>query len=74
MYAIRSYYVIRWQHPVRGLIYPKEFIGVAEENGLIVPMGWWTLEETCRQTRAWQDEFPERPPLNVSVNVSGKLV
>jgi diguanylate cyclase (GGDEF)-like protein/PAS domain S-box-containing protein len=65
--------LIRWNHPVRGLVLPQEFIGVAEETGLIVPLGWWTLREACRQLRQWQLRFPSRPALSVSVNISGKL-
>jgi diguanylate cyclase (GGDEF)-like protein/PAS domain S-box-containing protein len=65
--------LVRWQHPERGLVSPSQFIAVAEETGLIVPMGWWVLRESCRQTREWQVRFPSDPPLWVSVNMSGKL-
>jgi FOG: EAL domain len=65
--------LVRWRHPTRGLIAPQHFIGVAEETGLIVPLGWWVLEESCRQIGIWQRRFPVDPPLSVSVNVSGKL-
>lgn len=64
--------LVRWQHPTRGLISPAEFIPVAEETGLIVPLGWWILREACRQMREWQLEFPMNPPLTVSVNISSK--
>ncbi len=65
--------LVRWQHPERGLVRPAQFIAVAEETGIIVPLGWWVLEESCRQTRLWQEEFPADPPLGISVNVSGRL-
>jgi predicted signal transduction protein with EAL and GGDEF domain len=61
--------LIRWQHPQRGLVPPGEFIPVAEETGLIQPMGLWVLQESCRQIRAWQDRGG--PPMRISVNLSG---
>jgi diguanylate cyclase (GGDEF)-like protein/PAS domain S-box-containing protein len=64
--------LVRWQHACRGLISPGDFIGVAEETGLIVPMGRFVLQESCRQLREWQDRYPHNPPLMVSVNLSGK--
>jgi len=63
--------LLRWQHPKRGLIAPGEFLGVATETGLIIPMTWWILREACRQLRSWQSLFPSRPPLYVSVNLTG---
>jgi len=65
--------LVRWQHPERGLVSPTQFIAVAEETGLIVPLGWWVLRESCQQTREWQIRFPAEPPLWISVNMSGKL-
>jgi len=52
---------------------PANFISIAEETGLIVPLGWWVLRESCNQTRLWQEQFPSEPPLWISVNMSGKL-
>ena len=64
--------LLRWQHPQRGLLSPLEFITVAEETGLIVPIGWWVLEEACRQMAAWHARIPAIRPLFVSVNFSTK--
>jgi len=55
---------------LRGIIAPDQFIGVAEETGLIVPIGRWTLREACRQMRAWDREIPECRALTVNVNLS----
>ena len=60
----------RWRHPQRGLVLPEDFIPVAEETGLILPIGRWVLEEACRQLRRWHLEFPSGKPLTVSVNLS----
>lgn len=64
--------LVRWQHPERGLISPCDFIPIAEETSLIIPLGAWVLREACRQTRVWQKQFPTHPPLTISVNLSGK--
>lgn len=64
--------LIRWQHPERGMIPPVEFIPAAEENGLILPLGSWTLYESCRQLREWQNFNPAFSDLTVSVNLSSK--
>ncbi len=64
--------LMRWHHPQRGVVPPSLFVSVAEETGLIVPMGFWALREACRQLCVWQDRFPSHPPLSVSVNLSGK--
>ncbi|HEV7858980.1 MAG TPA: EAL domain-containing protein [Pyrinomonadaceae bacterium] len=62
----------RWEHPERGLVSPTEFIPVAEETGLIVPIGLWMLEEACRQMHEWHCQSPANRLLTISVNLSGK--
>ena len=64
--------LVRWQHPDRGLVYPDDFIRVAEETELIIPIGARVLFDACRQLREWQLQFPECSQLSVSVNLSGK--
>ena len=66
--------LVRWRHPDKGLVSPSRFIAVAEETGLIVPIGWWVLQQACRHAREWHRVVPMTPPLYVSVNVSGKVV
>jgi len=65
--------LLRWNHPERGIVSPAEFIPLAEETGLIVPLGRWVLEQACRQARAWDGEAGPRP-LTMAVNVSGRQV
>jgi len=65
--------LVRWRHAERGLLPPSLFIGIAEETGLIVPLGWFVLEQACRLARKWQTMFPTNPPLFMSVNASGRL-
>ncbi|KAA0583348.1 EAL domain-containing protein [Azospirillum sp. B21] len=62
--------LMRWNHPDRGLVPPAEFIPLAEETGLIAPMGRWALGEAVRQLALWQARFPRPVPLFMSVNVS----
>jgi len=61
--------LVRWQHPERGLIFPDDFIPLAEETGLIVPLGTWVLETACQQIKRWQDSGN---PMTISVNLSAK--
>jgi len=62
--------LVRWQHPGRGLIPPGEFIPMAEEIGLIRPLGRWVLEEACRQAQCWRERYPRGASLGVSVNLA----
>ncbi|WP_300158423.1 EAL domain-containing protein [Solidesulfovibrio sp.] len=62
--------LVRWDHPTRGLVPPGQFIPLAEETGLILPLGRFVIAEACRQLRQWQAEMPGTQALSVSVNVS----
>lgn len=62
--------LVRWNHPQRGRISPLDFIPLAEETGLIVPLGAWVLEEACRQLAQWRSRLPQSRNLHVAVNVS----
>jgi diguanylate cyclase (GGDEF)-like protein len=64
--------LLRWHHPERGFIPPSDFIPVAEETELIVPLGTWVLQEACRQMRVWQLQFPQTTSWTINVNISGK--
>ena len=64
--------LVRWQHPEQGIVSPAEFVPMAEETGLIIPIGQWVLQEACRQMKAWHTTFPDQPPLSISVNLSGR--
>jgi diguanylate cyclase (GGDEF)-like protein/PAS domain S-box-containing protein len=64
--------LVRWEHPIRGLLLPEEFLSVAEETGLIARIGEKVLREACHQVRAWQVRYPSESPLMVSVNLSPK--
>lgn len=62
--------LVRWQHPERGLLLPAQFLAIAEESGLMVPLGRWVMHEVCRQTRAWLDAG--LPAVPVAVNISSE--
>ena len=64
--------LVRWDHPQRGTIPPAQFVPLAEETGLIVPLGRWVLEEACRQAKRWHDERPQDPPTKIGVNLSAR--
>ncbi len=62
--------LVRWEHPDKGLIPPMEFIPMAEETGLIIPLGYWVLDEACRQIHSWNVQYGIDPPLTINVNLS----
>jgi diguanylate cyclase (GGDEF)-like protein/PAS domain S-box-containing protein len=64
--------LVRWQHPAQGLVSPAEFMPIAEESGLILPLGDWVLNEACAQVAAWHAAFPEQRDLRVNVNLSAR--
>jgi len=64
--------LLRWRHPTRGIVPPLDFIPLAEETGLIVPIGSWVMADACRQVREWQGRFPRDEPLTLSGNLSVK--
>jgi diguanylate cyclase (GGDEF)-like protein/PAS domain S-box-containing protein len=64
--------LVRWQHPRRGMIHPVEFITIAEETGLILPIGHWVLEQACNDVRRWQRSDPMYGRLTVAVNISAR--
>ena len=64
--------LVRWNHPTRGMVPPNEFIPVAEDTGLILPIGQWILKEACQQMREWQEKYPLSNLLTMSVNLSAR--
>jgi diguanylate cyclase (GGDEF)-like protein len=66
--------LVRWNHPERGLLDPGEFVPIAEDSGLIEPIGRWVQETACRQALGWHDLRPDHRPLDISVNLSARQV
>ena len=64
--------LLRWQHPIHGLVNPTEFIPIAEETGLILSLGSWVLKEACQQMQIWQTHFEEIAHWKISINISSK--
>jgi EAL domain-containing protein (putative c-di-GMP-specific phosphodiesterase class I) len=64
--------LLRWKHPERGLVWPDDFIPLAEEMGLIIPIGREVLEVVCQQAHMWHQQYPHDPPLLMSVNISAR--
>jgi len=64
--------LVRWQHPVRGIVAPFDFMGVAEDAGLVIAIDRWVLRRACREVREWQRQLPDGDRLTVSVNLSAK--
>jgi diguanylate cyclase (GGDEF)-like protein/PAS domain S-box-containing protein len=64
--------LVRWDHPQRGLIAPAEFLPLAEETGLIIPLGSWVLGTACHEARRLQQKYPKDPPFTISVNLSAR--
>lgn len=62
--------LVRWEHPIRGFVAPAEFISVAEETGLIIPLDYWVMQKACHQFAQWRAKFPDIPFMKVSVNLS----
>jgi diguanylate cyclase (GGDEF)-like protein/PAS domain S-box-containing protein len=66
--------LIRWEHPMRGILYPADFLALAEETGLLSVIDRWTLRQGARQLKQWQGKYPQEPLLFLNVNLSGSLL
>ena len=66
--------LLRWNHPRKGLVYPDQFIHIAEETGLIIDIGKWVLKEACKQMYLWHTKYPHAADLNISVNIASQQI
>jgi len=66
--------LVRWQHPERGLLDPRDFVSIAEDSGLIEPIGRWVQESACQQALEWHELRPDQRPLDIAVNLSARQV
>jgi diguanylate cyclase (GGDEF)-like protein len=66
--------LLRWQHPIRGLVTPDQFITIAEDSGLIIRIGEWVLQEACQQLCNWHLQLPDAASISISVNLSSKQI
>ncbi|HEX2097170.1 MAG TPA: EAL domain-containing protein [Solirubrobacterales bacterium] len=66
--------LVRWRHPERGVLDPSEFVEIAEDSGLIEPIGRWVQETACRQALGWHERRPDQRPLDIAVNLSARQV
>ena len=64
--------LVRWNHPQQGLLSPGDFIPIAEETGLITQLDWWVIQEACQQVYQWNENYKNRPPFVISVNLSAR--
>jgi len=66
--------LVRWRHPVSGMMYPGQFMPLAEETGLIISIDRWVMRTACQQTVAWQQQYPSQSPLSISINISSRQI
>jgi diguanylate cyclase (GGDEF)-like protein len=72
--VVKTEALVRWEHPRHGLVSPNEFVPLAEETGLIVPIGQWVIEQACVQALAWQAQHISQPPIGIGVNLSARQI
>src|SRR4030067_1364653 len=66
--------LLRWNHPAKGLLYPNDFMAIAEESSLITLLDRWIILRACKQMKEWQERNPYNPPISISINISGKQI